>query len=486
MKKKISQTVNLRPPIVTVLGHVDHGKTTLLDTIRETNLAAKEKGGITQSIGASLVITPEGKGITFIDTPGHAAFSQMRSQGAKSADIAILVVASDDGVKPQTKEALGYIKEAQIPFIVAFSKIDLPQANIEKAKSQLESIGVSFEGHGGDVPQVSLSSKSKKGIKELLEMIILVSEVKGIAGDAKGALQGVVIETSKDKRGPIVSAVITNGTLAIGMKISAQDSRAKVRGLFDSLGKPVNVVGPGYPVSILGFHKLPSVGAKINKQSLTLRDEESVGVSGVLEKDKIQVSRKQEKGQIPVVIKAKSTGALRDLIANLPDEISVVTASLGDVIEGDVFSAKSSSMVDVTHPPRIFAFESKVNPSIAKLAEEEGVEIERFEVIYKLFEKLEELIAGGKEKILGEAEIIASFPFNDKLVAGCKVIKGRIAKSDNFEIKRSEKLVGQVRASSMKKDKNNIDKAETGEEFGIIFTPQLDFKVGDVILSVIK
>lgn len=478
MKKKVSLIGSLRPPIVTVLGHVDHGKTTLLDTIRKTNLASKEKGGITQSIGASLVVTPEGKKITFIDTPGHAAFSQMRSQGAKAADIAILVVASDDGVKPQTKEALGYIKEAQIPFIVVLSKIDLPQANVEKAKGQLESIGVSFEGHGGDVPQVALSSKSQKGIKELLEMIILVSEVKGIAGDALGVLQGVVIETSKDKRGPIVSAVITNGTIGVGMEISAQGSRAKVRGLFDSLGKPIKEVGPGYPVSILGFNKLPSVGAKIIKAS--------EGVSGVMEKVEKGVSRKQEKGQIPVVIKAKSTGALRDLIANLPDNISVVAASLGDVIEGDVFTAKSSSMVDESHPPRIFAFESKVNPFIAKFAEEEGVEIERFEVIYKLFERLEELIAGGKEKILGEAEIIASFPFNDKLVAGCKVIKGRIARSDNFVITRSEKLVGEVRATSMKKDKNNIDKAETGEEFGIIFTPQLDFKVGDVILSVTK
>ena len=478
MKKKTSLTGNLRPPIVTVLGHVDHGKTTLLDTIRKTNLAAKEKGGITQSIGASLVVTPEGKKITFIDTPGHAAFSQMRSQGAKTADIAVLVVASDDGVKPQTKEALGYIKEAQIPFIVALSKIDLPQANVEKAKGQLESIGVSFEGHGGDVPQVELSSKSQKGIKELLEMIILVSEVKGIAGDAEGELQGVVIETSKDKRGPIVSAVITNGTIGVGMEISAQDSKAKVRGLFDSLGKPVNVVGPGYPVSILGFNKLPSIGAKIIKAE--------GGVSGVLENDKIRVSRKQEKGQIPVVIKAKSTGALRDLIANLPDNISVVASTLGDIIEGDVFIAKSSSMVDESHPPRIFAFESKVSPSVAKLAEEEGVKIERFEVIYKLFERLEELIAGGKEKILGEAEIVASFPFNDKLVAGCKVVKGRIARSDNFEITRSKKLVGKVKATSMKKDKKNIDKAETGEEFGIIFTPQLDFRVGDVILSVIR
>lgn len=478
MKKKESLTVNLRPPIVTVLGHVDHGKTSLLDTIRKTNVAAKEAGGITQSIGASQVVTSEEKKITFIDTPGHATFSQMRSRGAKAADIAVLVVAADDGVKPQTKEALGYIKEAEIPFIVAFSKIDLPQANVEKVKSQLASIGVSFEGQGGDIPQVSLSSKSKKGIKELLEMIILVSEVNEIGGDKKGELQGVVIETSKDKRGPIASAVITNGTIAIGMEITAEDTNVKVRGLFDSFGKPTKEAGPGDPVQILGFSKLPPVGARITMNVS--------GTSDVENKVERKVSQKKEKGKIPVVIKAKSAGALRDLLANLPDHIFVVYSSVGDVVESDIFSAKSSSMIDETYPARIFAFESKISPYVSKLAEEEGVEIERFEVIYKLFEKLEELIADSKEKILGEAEIIASFPFNNIRVAGCKVTYGRIARSDNLVLMRGDKKLGESKIASMKKEKQNIDKAQTNEEFGIILATALDFKVGDMLLSVRK
>ena len=239
MEKKTNQSGSLRPPIVTILGHVDHGKTTLLDAIRKTNVAGKETGGITQSTLASQVVRPEGKKITFIDTPGHAVFSQMRARGAKVADLAVLVVSADDGVKPQTKEALGYIKETNTPFLVVITKIDLPQVNIEKAKGQIEKEGVSFEGKGGNTPLILVSAKSGKGINDLVEMILLVSEVNAIAGDAEGVLEGLVIETSKDKRGPVVSVVITNGTIKVGMDVAGGDINAKVRGLFDHLGKTI-------------------------------------------------------------------------------------------------------------------------------------------------------------------------------------------------------------------------------------------------------
>src|SRR3990172_5876534 len=202
-----------RPPIATVLGHVDHGKTTLLDAVRKTNVASREAGGITQSIGASQVTTKEGKKITFIDTPGHAAFTNMRSRGAKVADIAVLVVASEEGVKPQTKEALQIIKEAKVPYMVAATKIDLASADPDAAKEQLEKEGVSFEGRGGDVPFVALSAKTGKGIEELLETLSLVSEVHDIKADSQGELEAVVLETSKDKRGLLVSVVVRNGTL---------------------------------------------------------------------------------------------------------------------------------------------------------------------------------------------------------------------------------------------------------------------------------
>jgi len=464
----------MRPPIVTILGHVDHGKTTLLDSIRRTNVAAKEIGGITQGIGASQVTTPEGKKITFIDTPGHAAFSQMRSRGAKVADIAVLVVALDDGVKPQTKEALSYIKETKTPFIVVITKIDLRQANLEKIKGQIEKEGVTFEGKGGDTPLISLSAKSGKGIDELIEMILLVSEVNGIKGDINGELEGVVIETSKDKRGPVVLAVITNGIIKTGTEIYAEGVLVKTRGLFDQHGKMVKEAGPGDPVQILGFSNLPSVGEKITSQ---------VGLT-TKKKDETKLVQKFEKGNIPVVIKTKNAGALKDLIANLPKEVIVVDSSLGDVYDSDVFSAKSASLTGKDYIPRIFAFESKVPSAVSKLAQEEGVVIERYELIYKLFERLDELISEGKEKILGEAQILASFPFDNKLVAGIKVVKGRILKSDKLILTRDKQILGDFKITSMKKDKGNIDKAQVGEEFGIIMVPQLDFKVGDVILSV--
>ena len=477
MEKKTNQSGSLRPPIVTILGHVDHGKTTLLDAIRKTNVAGKEIGSITQSTLASQVVTPEGKKITFIDTPGHAVFSQMRARGAKVADLAVLVVSADDGVKPQTKEALGYIKETNTPFLVVITKIDLPQVNIEKAKGQIEKEGVSFEGKGGNTPLILVSAKSGKGINDLVEMIFLVSEVNAIAGDAEGVLEGLVIETSKDKRGPVVSVVITNGTIKVGMDVAGGDINAKVRGLFDHLGKTIKKAGPGDPVQILGFPNLPTVGEKISSQIERSSVSEKKFESGML--------HKIEKGKISIVVKTNNAGTLKDLVANLPPEIVVTHSSVGDVSESDIFAAKSSSLV-TNNPPRIFAFEAKIPSSVAKLAKEEGVIIERFELIYKLFERLEELILEGKEKVLGEAKILASFPYEDKLVAGSKIVKGRILKTDKLILMRKKEILGEFKIASMKKDKVNIDKALAGEEFGIIMTPQLDFKVGDVILSVTK
>lgn len=476
MKKKASKTgkqtssqVQLRPPIVTVLGHVDHGKTTLLDAIRKTKVAGTEAGGITQSIGASVFKTDEGRQITFIDTPGHAAFSKMRSRGAKVADIAILVVSSVDGVKPQTMEALSYVRQAKIPFIVVASKTDLSTADINKIKSQLEKEGVSFEGKGGDVPFVSVSGKSGKGVKELLEMINLVAEVNEIKGDPKGTLEGAVIETSKDKRGLLVSCVLTNGTLKAGEDIAADGVNTRVRGLFDELGKQTKVIGPGKPALILGFSRLPPVGAKLVSQDVSKIYEE---------KEKRTVPKEADEGKIPIVVKANSSGALEDLLANLPDEVVVIYADVGDIREGDVFMAKSAI------PARIFAFGSKVPTSVSKLAVTEGVEIETFDVIYELFKRLKELIEEDKAEVLGKAEVIQTFPYDDKKVAGCKVLSGRIARPDKLVIMRGSDELGEVKITSMKKEKQKIEKAEIGEEFGLIFKPQLDFKVGDMILSV--
>lgn len=458
----------LRPPIVTVLGHVDHGKTTLLDAVRKTKVAAKEAGGITQSIGASVVTTKENKKVTFIDTPGHVAFSSMRSRGAKVADIAILVVAADDGVKPQTKEALKHIIEAKIPYIVAITKIDLPTADVNLVRGQLEKIGVLFEGRGGQVPQLAVSGKTGKGIEALLEMVVLVAEVNEIKADSQGDLEAVVIETSKNKGGPLVSVVVRNGTLQVAQKIIADGVPGKVRGLFDDKGKSIKQVIPGHPGQILGFGELPPVGSRVR----FLGEEKKI-----LKEEKRALGKEVGEEQIPFVIKAQTKGSLEAILENLPEKAVVISSGIGEVNESDIFLAKPAGAY-------ILAFETKASSTVVKLAETEGVSIEKFDVIYKLFEKIEELIKESEKEVLGKAQVLASFPYNDKKVAGCKVVSGRITKAKSLVLMRDEKELGEAKIVSMKKEKQAIIEAKEGEEFGVILEPQLDFKIGDMLVSV--
>ena len=461
-----------RPPIVTILGHVDHGKTTLLDAIRKTNVAQKETGGITQSIGASkITFTSEGgkdKHIVFIDTPGHAAFSKMRSRGAKVADIAVLVVDLSDGVKPQTVESLKMIGEAKIPLIVAGTKNDFPSASDEIVKGQLEKEGLAFEGRGGDTPFVSVSAKAGKGINELLETISLVAEVHGIDGKASDPLEAVVIETSKEAKGPVASVVVRNGTLKVEDFISAEGISCKVKGLFNDKGKSIKEVLPGEPVSILGFEKLPPIGAKITS-----------GTTKIIEEKKNESSKigKIQPDELPIILKAKSAGTLEAVIGSLPEKVVVLSSGVGEVIQSDILMAKPFGA-------RVIAFESGVGSEVTKLAETEGVKIEEFKIIYELIQRLEEILQKGRVEILGKAEIIASFPFNDKKVAGCKVVEGKISKNDKLQLMRGEKKIGTIKAISMKKQKQEISEAKAGEEFGVIFEPQLDFVIGDVLVSV--
>jgi translation initiation factor IF-2 len=461
------------------LGHVDHGKTTLLDYIRKTNVAAKEAGGITQAIGASVVTTKEGKKITFIDTPGHAAFSNMRARGAKIADIAILVVAAGDGVKPQTKEALEYILANKLPFIVAATKIDLPSASVETVRNQLEKEGVSFEGRGGDTPLVPVSGKSGEGVVDLLEMITLISELNNISGDPEGALNAIVVETAKDKRGPTATLVVRNGTLKVGDEIVSETERAKVRGLFDWLGKPIKDVGPGEPTLLLGFKDTPPVGTRIWSV-----DQKQIAPAVLSEKETVGVSAKKfspagNQGEIAIVLKAQNTGSLEAVISNLPAEVTVVASGVGDVTESEVFLAKAVNA-------DIFAFEAKTPSMVRKLADTEGVSIESFTIIYELFERLDEIIKKGKVEVLGRAEILAEFPFDGKRIAGCKVLQGKIGKKDPLVLTRNDAELGKTTAVSLKKAKVDVDEAKQGEECGILFSPQLDFKIGDVILAVQK
>jgi len=463
--------IGSRPPIVVVLGHVDHGKTTLLDRIRKTDIASKEAGGITQGIGASVVETTEKKKITFIDTPGHAAFSKMRSRGANLADVAILVVAAHGGIKPQTREALDHIKEAKIPYIVALTKIDLPSSSVESTVEQLEKEGVSFEKKGGDVPLVPVSGKTGEGVSELLEMISLVAEIDEVKGDSTADFEGVVIETDKDKRGALVSVVVRNGTLQVTDEVSAEGIKAKVRGLFDDKRKPVKKAEPGEPVQILGFSEMPPVGSLLKSS----QDEGNLTVKGT-----VKTVQKTVKGNIPIVVKAANSGSLEAIMTNLPDKVSVIYSGIGDVNESDIFYAKSNDDV------QIFAFESGVSPSVEKLANTEGVKINKFNVIYDLFDTIEELIKAGEEQILGKAEIIADFPYNKTRVAGARVTEGEIKKQDEIVLIRGNNELGKSKIKSLKKQKQNVESVKTQEEFGILFEPQLDFAVGDMIISTRK
>ena len=457
---------NVRPPIVTVLGHVDHGKTTLLDTIRKTTVAAREAGGITQGIGASQIETPEGN-ITFVDTPGHAAFSGMRRRGAKVADIVVLVVSADDGLMPQTKEALSYIKENKIPFIVAFTKVDLPSANVERAAGQLEQEEVYFEGRGGGTPSVEVSAKEGRGIDELIETIILLAGVSEITADAEAPLKAFVIETNKDKKGVLVSVVVVDGTLKVGGEVTAAEKKfgAKVKGLFDERGKPVSEAKPGQPAVILGFTSIPEVGAEV-----TGGHAETGEVASSTENKKVG------KGQVGLVIKTKTAGSLEAVASLLPKDAVVLRTGVGEVTESDIFYAKSSGAL-------VLAFETKAPRAVEKLADTEDVDIESFKIIYELSEFVEKKLEDMKVSILGKAQILEEFPFDKTRVAGCKVLEGRIAKSDKLVLMRGERELGNTKISSMKRGKNEITEARAGEECGLILSPLLLFEKGDILVA---
>ncbi|KKS00745.1 MAG: translation initiation factor IF-2, translation initiation factor IF-2 [Microgenomates group bacterium GW2011_GWC1_41_20] len=465
-----------RPPIVVVLGHVDHGKTTLLDTIRKTNVTAKEAGGITQSIGASKITftsaSGENKSIVFIDTPGHAAFTKMRGRGAKVADIAILVVAQDDGVQPQTKEALEIIKAAGIPFIVAGTKADVAGTNPEVLKGQLEKESVFFEGRGGDIPFISVSAKTNIGLSELLEMITLMADVAELKGDPKGSLEAVVIESGRDKMGTVATVVLRNGNVKVGDIIFAEKVECKVRALFDDKGKSIKEVSPGNPAKVFGFSVVPTVGASITSEPHEAKKEE-IKVKGVFD------LRRLKDDEIPIIIKADNAGSLEAIIASLPPKIVVVGSGVGDVTSSDIIDAKTGNAY-------VFAFESKIPADITKLAEAEKVKVERFQIIYELLQKLDEILKKGMVEITGHAQVLAIFPFNNQKVAGCKVVDGRISKGDTLILQRSEKEIGKSRVKSIRKQKLEVSSVGPSEEFGAILDPQLDFQIGDMLLSVAK
>lgn len=493
----------LRPPIVTILGHVDHGKTTLLDFIRKSAVAAKEHGGITQHIGAYQIsvqaagtrqqedkdskLSPVASNlITFIDTPGHAAFEKMRSRGANVADIAILVVSIDDGIMPQTDEAIKHIKGAKVPLIVAINKIDLPGVNIkvqlDKIKKQLSDREIVPEEYGGDVPVVPLSAKTGEGVDKLLENILLVAELNELKGDPALPPAGVVIEANLDKfKGPIATLLIRNGTLKKGMEILVGGVKGRVRGMFDFSGKPLDSAGPSTPVEVLGLEGVPVVGATLGQELQAVSNQQ---IAATL----VEKLKQGETKTLKVIIKADKQGSLEAIQTSLEKfneermVVDFILTGTGDVGEENIKLAATVGAI-------VIGFNVKVAPTAQKLAENEHVLIRTYNIIYELLEDVEEVVntlleVGQLEEVLGKAEIIAEFPYGkNERIAGCRVIEGTIARGQRIRVVREGQLIGEVKLKSLKKVKEEVNKVEKGNDCGMMFDPQIDFQIGDFVES---
>lgn len=478
MDKK-EQNYSKFPPVVAVLGHVDHGKTTLLDTIRKTSVAVREHGGITQKIGASVVeIDHEGKKrkITFIDTPGHEAFAKMRGRGAQAADIALLIVSAVDGVMPQTKESIELIKASNIPYIVVLTKIDSEQKNPDKAKKQLASEGIDLEGYGGQTPIIEVSAKVGTNVKELLDLILLVYDIhpkKGISSEAN--FSAVVIESKQDnKSGPKATVVIKNGKISVRDEISSFDATGKVKSLIDPDGKQIQEATIGEAVEVLGFEKVPEVGSVITKNS---QASGSVITEELFLPETKMGKRDQE--AISLILVADTLGSLEAIVASLPGKINLVSKKTGEPTIADVFMAKSVGAL-------ILGFNIKIRPDVQSLALNEKVLIKNYTIIYEMLKEIEDVVEGKRlsliEEVYGVAKALASFPFDKQIVMGVKVLEGRVAKGDKVRIERGEEIIGEGRVQSLRQGKEQTSKAEIGEEAGIIIGPPLDFTIGDMVI----
>lgn len=477
MKKKEKRQVRLepkkltkRPPVVVLLGHVDHGKTTLLSALAKIDLTKKEFGGISQHTNAYRILGPENSPITFIDTPGHKLFAKMRSRGAKVADLALLVIAANEGMKPQTKESLKYIQEAKLPFFVVINKMDLPAADPRKVKSQLAKEGVLVEDLKGEIVSLEVSAKTKKGLEELVEMILLFTELEEIKSDPQASLEAVVIETTLDKkRGHLVTLLVKEGALRLGQEIFAGKTKAKVRAIFDDQGKRVSQVEPGEAGRVLGFSKTLRLGRLITDKS---KEEK---------KERVLIKKEKEDFKLIIILKADVLGTLQAIEESLPEEIEIVDKGVGAVNESDVLNAATSRAT-------IIAFNTLLTKSVKELARTEKVKIASFQVIYELLDWFKEDLekkgkAKAEKKIKGKAEIIAKFEVEGLRIAGAKILSGEIEVNDKVKLERRGKLIKEAKVKSIKHKKRAIEKARAGKEYGFSFELELDFRQGDMIIS---
>ena len=484
-----------RPPIVAILGHVDHGKTTLLDFIRKSNITDKEYGGITQKIGAYEITTNfkdyKTNKITFIDTPGHEAFTKLRARGANVADIALLLIDGKDSVMPQTEESISHIKAAKIPFIVVINKIDLPEANPDKVKNDLLKYEVLTEGKGGDVPVALVSAKSGKGINELLETILFIASDLKLDFDEKNPVQAYIIETKKDRRGIVASAIIKDGVLKIADTVYVNEQKIKVKSLINDLGKNVTQVIPSNPFEITGFNEMPEVGAIIKKdssisndQSPTNNEQLPITQKALTLEDVLKVQVVEKK--LPAIIKADSQGSVEAIKNSLKNNtnLNIVLLAVGEINKSDIFLAKATKAI-------IIGFTVKTSHEAESLAKQEKVIIKSYQIIYELLDELNEVANLIKEKeekeknLKGEAQILANFIIEGEKIFGVNVVKGKINLGDELEAFRKNKPIGKTKLVSLKVRAKTVSEVKKGQEAGMIFGPPLDFLVGDVVKSIL-
>lgn len=488
-----------RPPVVTIMGHVDHGKTTLLDAIRHSNLVGRESGGITQHIGAYRVFH-NNRPITFIDTPGHEAFTRLRARGANMTDIVVLVVAADDGVMPQTKEAISHAKAADVPIMVAINKIDKPEADTEKVKQQLSKEGLLVEEWGGDTICVEVSAKEKTNLSELLEMILLLSDVIEIKANPKVKAQGFVLESRLDtQKGPVATIIVQHGILTQGDAFISGTCYGKARALFDENGKGIKRAEPSMPMEVLGFSDVPTAGDVFQVTSDFNTAKQIVGfrLSQVKKEEPRRPERltldelfKQiEKGKVkelPLVVKADVHGSVEvisDILPNLSSEevkVNIVYAATGKITESDVLLASASNAI-------IIGFNTKPNQKVLDLAKEENVEIRSYNVIYHLTEDIKRALTGMleptvKETYLGRAEVRRIFNIpRVGVIAGCFVLDGKITRSAHVRIVRDDEVIHEGRISSLKHLKNNVTEVTKEYECGIGIERFKDIEEDDII-----
>jgi translation initiation factor IF-2 len=496
------ESLQPRAPVVTIMGHVDHGKTSLLDAIRSTEVAAAEAGGITQHIGAYQVTSPSGGRITFIDTPGHAAFTAMRARGAKVTDIVVLVVAADDGVMPQTVEAIHHAKAAKVPIIVAINKIDKPDAKPERVRTELLQHEIQVESLGGDVLELEVSAKEKTNLDKLLDTIALQAEVLELKANPNRPAEGTVIEARLDRgRGPVATVLVQRGTLKPGDIVVAGSEWGRVRALASDTGHSVVAAGPSMPVEVLGFNGTPEAGDRLAVVDTEARAREitdyrarqkrekmaarQTGMRGSLEQMMNQLKTAGRK-EFPLVIKADVQGSIEAIVGALEklstNEVAarVIFAGVGGITESDVTLAEASDAA-------VIGFNVRAHKEAREAAERAGIEIRYYDIIYNLVDDVKKAMSGLlaptlRETMLGNAVILEIFKVSKVgNVAGCRVTEGTVERGANVRLIRDSVVVHQGKLSQLKRFKDDAREVLAGQECGMAFENYQDMKVGDII-----